>query len=198
MDPNEIQVKEHLESSGFTCEEFSKEEKRKGKTPDFRVYKDDDLIFYCEVKTRDKDCWLDNELDSAENGEIVGGMQNDPIFNSLTTHIHKAVKQLDAVNPEQEAPNVLTLVNHDKNYGLNDLIEIVTGNFYSENGDVDPISKQYSEGRIKEEKKRIDLYIWLDDHKPDRMLYSQTNENHHLKLCEAFNVDPNSIQQIDS
>lgn len=198
MDQNEIQVKTHLESYGLTCKEFTKEEKRKGKTPDFRVYKNDDLLFYCEVKTREKDCWLDEKLDNAEQGEIIGGICNDPIFNSLSTNIHTAVKQFDAVNPEQDVPNVLALVNHDKNYGFNDLLETVTGNFYSENGGVDPISKQYSEGRIKDEKGRIDLFIWLDDHKPDRRLCSQINQERHLKLCEAFNVNPESIEQIDS
>ena len=50
--------------------------------------------------------------------------------------------------------------------GFNDLIAVVTGNAYTEGGEVLPIYKQYSEGRTKHEIGKIDLFIWLDDFKP--------------------------------
>ncbi|MDP3260302.1 MAG: hypothetical protein Q8M34_06930, partial [Thermodesulfovibrionales bacterium] len=61
-----------------------------------------------------------------------------------------------------------------------------------------PIYRQFSHGRIQAEKGKIHLFIWIDDHKPDRLLFSQTNEAHHSALCNAFGVQPNEIKQIDS
>lgn len=37
----------------------------KEKTPDFKVYKNDDLKFYCELKSLN-DPWLDEKLEDAE------------------------------------------------------------------------------------------------------------------------------------
>ena len=49
MDPNEARVKSFLEDKGLTAEGFTKLERRAGKTPDFRVSKAGELVFYCEV-----------------------------------------------------------------------------------------------------------------------------------------------------
>jgi hypothetical protein len=104
-------------------------EMRKSKTPDFRVSKGDDSVFYCEVKTSKKDSWLDEQMKKKRVGCIAGGLRNDPIYNRFTDDIHTAVKQFDAVNPDQEYPNVLALVNHDQNCGFLDLVAVITGNF---------------------------------------------------------------------
>ncbi len=198
MDPNEEQVKRYLQECGFTVEQFSKAEMRSGKTPDFRVFRDENFLFYCEVKSSQEDQWLEEQLDKADPGELVGGERNDPIFNRLTADIHEAVKQFDAVNGEQNYPNVLALVNHDDMSGINDLLGILTGNFYANDGTAHPIYRQFSHGRIKDEKGRIHLFIWLDDHKPDRLLFSQTDERHHAAVCAAFGVGQDEIEQIGS
>ncbi len=198
MDPDEEKVKRYLEERGVTVERFSKAEMRSGKTPDFRVLRNGEFIFYCEVKSSPEDRWLDEQLNNAAPGELVGGARNDPIFNRLTADIHEAVKQFDAVNKKQEYPNVLALVNHDDKCGFNDLLGILTGNFYANDGTVHPIYRQFSHGRIKEEKGRIHLFIWLDDYKPDRLLFSQAEQAHHASVCAAFGVDQNEIKQIGS
>ncbi len=100
MDPDEEKVKKYLEERGFTCKRFSKKETRAGKTPDFRVFRNGDFVFFCEVKSSPKDYWLDKLLEGAPPGQIVGGGRSDPIFNRLTTDIHSAVKQVEAVNPD--------------------------------------------------------------------------------------------------
>jgi hypothetical protein len=56
------------------------------------------------------------------------------------------------------------LINHDAQCGFNDLLAVLTGNFYATDGTAHPIYRQYSQGRIKDEKNRIDLFIWLDDY----------------------------------
>ena len=44
--------------------------------------------------------------------------------------------------------------------------------------------------------KKVHLFIWLDDPKPDRLLFSQTNETHHAALCAVFGINQNEIKQI--
>jgi hypothetical protein len=56
--------------------------------------------------------------------------------------------------------------------GFNDLIAVVTGNAYTEDGDILPIYKQFSEGRAKHTIAKIDLFIWLDDFKPERLFFA--------------------------
>lgn len=198
MEPDEEKVEHYLDERGFTVERFSKKETRAGKTPDFRVSRNGEFLFYCEVKSSPEDRWLDEQLDSASPGELVGGARNDPIFNRLTKDIYEAVKQFDAVNEDQRHPNVLVLVNHDDMCGFNDLLGILTGNFYANDGTAHPIYRQFSHGRIKDEKRKVHLLIWLDDHKPDRLLFSQTEETHHAALCAAFGVEQSEIKQIGS
>lgn len=198
MNADEVKVKQYFERCGFNCARLSKVETCIGKTPDFRISRDGEFVFFCEVKSSLKDRWLDKQLDDAPPGVIVGGGRNDPIFNRLTADIHSAVKQFDTVNPDQKWPNVLALVNHDDMCGFNDLIGILTGNFYTDSGNIHPIYKQFSEGRIKDEKGRIHLFIWLDDFKPHRLLFSQSIHALHIRLCELFGINMNDIKQIGS
>ena len=198
MDPDEERTKSYLQGRGFRAERFSKVQTYSGKTPDFRVSRNGEFLLYCEVKSSPKDRWLDKQLEDVAPGELAGGLRNDPIFNRLTADIHEAVKQFDAVNKDEEYPNVLALVNHDRMCGFNDLLAILTGNFYSNDGTAHPIYRQFSHGRIKNEKGRIHLFIWLDDHKPDRLLFSQSHDAHHVLLCNIFGVPQNEIKQIGS
>lgn len=194
MDINEEKVKNYLESMGFTVECFSKAELRGGdKTPDFRISRNGNFLFYCEVKSSPIDHWLVEQLQDA----LVDGSKNDPIFNRLTKDISEAAKQFDAVNSDSQVPNVLALVNHDDMCGFNDLLAILTGNYYSDDGSVHPIYKKFSEGRIKNDKTKIHLIIWLDDFKPYRLWFSQTNNELQLKLCEWFDINPNDINVLN-
>ena len=198
MDPDEERVKSYLEDKGFTAERFSKPETRAGKTPEFRVSGNGEFLFYCEVKSIAPDRWLNKQLKDAAPGELVGGARNDPIFNRLTADIHQAIKQFDAVNKDQKHPNVLALVNHDDMCGFNDLLGILTGNFYANDGTAHPIYRKFSHGRIKDEKGRVHLFIWLDVQKSDHLLFTETNETHHATLCTVFRISQNEIKLIGS
>lgn len=194
----EDKVKTFLEKYQLRPERFTSAEMATGKTPDFRVYCGSDLEFYCEVKSPEEDTWLDDQLDQAIPGEIVGGLRNDPIFNRLTAHIHKARKQFDVVNPNEDLPNVLAFYNQDKNSGFLDLLAVTTGNFFSEDGSVFPIYKNYSEGRVKKDIEKIHLFIWLDKHKPHRFLFNTINSKFQGGLCARFGFDPEKLQLVHS
>ena len=65
--------------------------------------------------------------------------------------------------------------------------------FYANDGTAHPIYRQFSHGRIKDEKRNIHLFIWLDDHNSDLLLFSQTDEAHHAALCNTFGVHPHEF-----
>lgn len=196
-DPDEKRIAAYLSDRSLSTSRFSKGERRGGKTPDFRVLKNDSKVAFCEVKSVVRDTWLDRLLAKAAPGNIAGGLRSDPVFNRLTDDIHTAVKQFDAVNPNCEAPNILGLVNHDKNCGFLDLLAVLTGNFYGTEGPY-PIYRQFSEGRIKDDKSRIHAYIWLDDFRPTRVLFSRTHSEHHINLCALLGFDEAEIRNVDS
>ena len=189
-------VKVFIESKGLIIERFSKEELRSMKTPDFKVFHGEDFAFYCEVKESEEDQWINNKLKDATPGEVVGGSREDPVFNRLTTHIHKARKQFDSVNPEHIIPNVLSFYNSDENYGFNDLLGVVTGNFYGDDGTCDKIYGKYSDGRLKDDLTHIDLIIWLDRFKPMRYYFVTQVEEVCLRLSEYLNYNYSKITRL--
>lgn len=82
-------VKDLLRSYGLRTEIFTKQEVRKIKSPDFCVFKENNFVFYCEVKCAQQDAWLDDQIMQTPPGIVVGGERPDPTFNRLTAHIHE-------------------------------------------------------------------------------------------------------------
>ena len=190
---SESLVSEFLSKYNLSAKRFDKVSMKQGKTPDFKVYSGGELSLYCEVKNAEKDKWLGDKLDKAVPGELVGGARNDPVFNRLSAHIHKATKQFNAVNSNEEFPNVLAFHNQDEMSGFLDLLAVTTGNAYCEDGSVLPIYKSFSEGRVKVDIEKIHLFIWLDDYKPHRLLFNTINNRFLTKLCEVFKVEAESL-----
>jgi hypothetical protein len=187
------------ERHGLTSHRFSKAEMRRGKTPDFRVFKLDEMVLYCEAKHVQHDDWLDRQLEDAQPLEMVGGLRHDPIFNRLAEHIHHAAKQFDAVNHDHEYPNVLVFTNSDAHCGFPDLLAVLTGNFYAESGAVEPIYKNVSEGRIREEKFTIDLYVWFNEWKGAEQkgsCFFNNGSRHYAKLCSLLGSDPTRHRRV--
>lgn len=131
-------------------------------------------------------------------GEIVGGLRKDPVFNRLSAHIHKARKQFNAVNKEENIPNVLAFYNEDNMSGFLDLLAVTTGNFFAEGGAVFPFYKNFSEGRIKSDIEKIHLFIWIDANKPHRFLFNTINSKYHNELCSMFNFNPETLELVNS
>ena len=131
-------------------------------TPDFKIVNGDELIAYCEVKSPGQDNQFLDQLLGAPPDVILEEVRPDPTFNRLSSHIHKAVKQFDAVNPDRSLLNILAFVNHDSAVSAVDLYETVTGHLPAADGRHYATMQRVSERRIREDKQRIDLYIWFD------------------------------------
>lgn len=187
---SEQTVKDFLSRYGLRSEKFNKNRVGNGRTPDFKVYKCADLLFYCEVKNAQEDIWLDKMIEMVPPGEIVGGERQPPVFNRLSKHIHQACKQFDGVNADLSKANVLAFYNEDRNSGFDDLIAIVTGNFYAKGGEVLPIYKKFSEGRMKNDIKRIHLFIWIDAFESHHFLFNTSEPKYQDKLYSVFNYNP--------
>ncbi len=183
MSYTEDKVISKLDKVGLRCERFSSKEMKEGKTPDLRVYKNSKFAFFCEIKEIAKDPW-------------EGGVRQDPIFNRISDDIHTAVKQFDSVNPDLKHPNVLAFVNDDDKCGSLDLVGVITGHLLLEKGGAAPIYLKYSEGRIKEEKHRIHLYLWFDSFKADKFLFNTVDKRHLDRLCTYFRINPSDIEII--
>jgi hypothetical protein len=128
---------------------------------------------------------------------IVGGLRPDPIPNRIADDIYTAAKQLEAVNPDRKSPNVLVLTNSDHQCDVGDLRAVIEGTIRFDSGLVEPMYKNISEGRIKEPKQTIDLYVWCNE-SPEakhRFLLRFMRDSKHLaQLCALFNVDPARIK----
>jgi hypothetical protein len=85
----------------------------------------------------------------------------DNAVSRVADKIHQAYRQLKNFPP----PRVLILLNHDSLVDVKDLEEAFTGEQVYANAVlsyVNTVSKKIAEGKIKEEKGEIDLYIWID------------------------------------
>ena len=187
-----------LRGHGLKPQRFAKEERQGRRTPDFRVYKGDNLAFYCEVKTVSSDEWLGRQLAEVSPGFLAGGVRSDPIYNRLSQKIHEAYKQFDSVNPHSEKPNVLALINHDDLCGLIDLYSVLTGDAFVEEGRRIPMFRKFSEGRVKNDKSSIHLYIWLDlwkETKNPLYRFSPSGNPFICDLCLYFGCDPKALSE---
>lgn len=190
---------EWLARRSLRAERFSKAQTRQSKTPDFRVFKGTEFVLYCESKHVQYDAWLDKQLANAQPLEIVGGLRHDPIYNRLADRIHDAAKQFNAANADRQFPNVLIFTNSDTHCGFPDLLSVLTGDFHAESGAVDPIFKQISEGRIRDEKLTIDLYVWLNDSKGKEQkgsLYFVSSSKHYVALSALLGSDPAKHRRV--
>jgi hypothetical protein len=199
MDEAEQFATDYLKQRNLRTERFSKEELRSGKTADFRVFKQAQLVAYCEAKHVQRDEWLDEKLRDAEPLELVGGSRPDPIFNRLTAHIHKAAQQFAAVNPNHDCPNILVFANSDKSCTFSgDLRGVLTGNFYAEDGTVHPIYANFSNGRIMYEKSTIDAYVWWDEWRnaPKPSIWFWHNSQYYASVSSLLGSDPSAHRKV--
>jgi hypothetical protein len=193
----ESKASDFLVSKGLKPIRFSKNEIGISETPDYRVFQDQEFAFFCEVKTVAYDTWLDKQLKDAPELTLVGGLRKDPTFNRLTSHIHKAAKQFNAVNPNLDDANVLIFVNDDFHTDFYDLVGVITGCCYTTEGEVLPIYRNFSEGRIKRDKYRIHLYLWLDERLNGfRYFFTPPAYANLDRLCSYFEIDKESIRRI--
>src|SRR3954468_25021137 len=68
-----------FKNSSVSLTRFTDAEQRSGKTPDFRLIENGELVGLCEVKSP-RDDWLDQQIEQPA-GEIVCGPSPDPTWN---------------------------------------------------------------------------------------------------------------------
>ena len=191
---------EYFAKYDLRCVRFTEPEMHQGKTQDFRVFKGTEFVLYSEAKHIQEDTWLDDQLNAGPPMTLVWGLRHDPAFNRLSGHIDQAAKQFQAVNPNREYPNVLVFTSSDRGCMFTDLVSTLTGNFYAESGAIDPIYKSISEGRIREEKYTIDLYVFKDafpgGRKKEHIYFQNKGSRHYLRLSELLRSDPSSHKVI--
>lgn len=179
--------------------EVKKLDEQEGKrTPDLIAHAGGKLAFYCEVKSILEDSWLEDLVSKAPEGMLIPVEEkNDSTHSRITTKVHEAAAQFRSVNPEGEHPNILAIVNHDTRYSdFRTLRRTVTGKFYTDEGKGYPICCRYSEGRIKDEKREIDLYLWVEHDKIVYCLFAGKDNKAYADLCAYLGLNPKEIEEI--
>ena len=109
--------------------------------------------------------------------------------------VTRGVGEMD-IDPETcTNPNVLIFVNHDEMSGYDDLASAITGDFITDDGARYPIYRMVSEGRIKDEKFRVHLYVWIEaeTQTPKNLIFNKAHEAHLTTLCKYFGADPSEL-----
>ena len=133
-------------------------------TPDFTFVRDGQRVFVAELKEIERYAASEDRgwtIPKPGDTHYPFAHRTDNAVSRVADKIHQAYRQLRDFPP----PRVLILLNHDSRVDMKDLEEAFTGEQVYGNAAfsyVNRISKKITEGKIKEEKGKIDLYIWID------------------------------------
>ena len=148
---------------GLSILKIDEEGGKKGKTPDFEYCENGRRIFVCELKVFQKmkpSVDRGYEIRITSNG-FIAGKDGSNVNNRISKHIAEAYKQLDKF----DGVKILILLNYDPILYFVDLKDIINGHGVQavDNGTIiqDIYVKRASEGKIKNIKRKIDLYIWI-------------------------------------
>jgi hypothetical protein len=76
------------------------------------------------------------------------------------------------------------------------LVSVLTGYWDPLDRCLDRTHLQYSEGRIREEKMKIDLYVWLGDRTIRSEYLYFGNPDTRASVCDLLGIDPAKIKNI--
>jgi large subunit ribosomal protein L30 len=146
-----------FDAKNIMLEPYSEAELKKGKTPDFKLYKAGKLCGFCEMKSpRD-----DYVFGKPAPGEAVI-RKNLPFQRKLGSHIRHAGRQFDAVNPAHSLPNIMVFVTHAPDIQQRDLHATIAGLPAPEPGKrVFMLSRKMQE-QVLDAAGKIDLFLWID------------------------------------
>lgn len=173
--------------SNVVLQPFSKEEKAKGKTPDFKLMKDSKLCGYCELKSP-RDDWIFELPDDIKPGDPVSKTRPSPTSNNLARQIESAVEQFDAVNPDHELPNVLAIVNHAAGRTRSDLHITVTG-IQVPDGPRLYTLKPDRQKQVWQAARRVDLFLWIDAQKRTCQHVYPDDAPHRAAACILLGIE---------
>ncbi|MGD0097060.1 MAG: hypothetical protein ABSB60_11225 [Terracidiphilus sp.] len=198
LSSDEALILRYWQGKGFEVGSFAKNEMRDFKTPDFRLSLGGVEVALCEVKSFQRDLWLEDQLKNAPDGELAGGLRPDPIFNRICNAVHTAFKQFDSVNSDHRLLNFLFLVNHDTCAKPDDLDRVLTGYENPRMGPFEPTCAQFAQGRIREEKHKIDLYVWFDSRIKSREYFVLGSPKTQERVCELLKFDLARVKKLSS
>lgn len=165
----------------------------KGKTPDFKLLKDDALRAYCEVKSPTDGDLFDFPAELAPD-EIRVEVRKDPALFNLARHITKAGKQFEAINPDRKHPNILVIVNHARRKGPADLRLALEGFRAPDGGRLFPLVSEKDKWEVQkdlwEAARSIDLYVWVDPRKRTCQTFRPAGAKRLIEACELLGLSP--------
>ena len=127
-----------------------------GKTPDFRILRERQIVAFCEVKSP-QDVFTERLRDAVigAKGQLAGIIEvGHPSrqYRCLERAAKKAAAQFDAENAAHSVPNILMIVNHDAHSDVSDFLEVLTGYF----------GGRRVGNALRDEIPQIDAYLWID------------------------------------
>ena len=148
-------TKRYVESNGYRVERFSKKEMRTedNKTPDFKVYRGEDLSFYCEVK----------EIEDFPIEDYNGNIEFDKDEDKVHGLINKSCNHFLSVNPKHTVPNVLAIYNKRLGTDILDFKFAFEGKWITKGGSIYQRPNTAAYRRIETKKVNIDLCLWYDE-----------------------------------
>jgi ribosomal protein L30 len=171
-----------FDGKNIVLESYSEAELRKGKTPDFKLYKDGKLCGYCELKSpRD-----DFILEAPEPGDAAI-RKNLPFHRKLGSHIRHAGMQFEAVNPDHSVPNVMVFVTHVPDIERRDLHATISGLPAPDGKRVFMLSRKMQE-QVLNAARKVDLFLWIDAEKGTCQHVSVNGASHHEAALELLGL----------
>lgn len=136
----------------------------KGKTPDFEYRENGKQVFVCELKN------FQNLRPSEKTGwKIKKHSDTFTSFSRISNAIHRVSDAIHHAHKQLEhydTLKVLIILNQNWKLGVDNLEETIKGyrvlGMDDEGTLIDNYAKRASEGKIKNIKMNIDLYVWID------------------------------------
>jgi ribosomal protein L30 len=146
-----------FDGKGIALEPYSNVALKKGKCPDFKLFKDGGLVGFCEVKSpRD-----DYVFEAPAKGEFAV-RENLPFYRKIGSHIKRAASQFDAVNLDHGHPNILAFVSHTPDIARRDLHATVAGLPGPTPGERVFMLGRRMQEQVLDAARKVDLFLWID------------------------------------
>jgi len=157
MKTGENIVSDWLTQLGYKPKRFTKQEMRQDKkTPDFKVYDEQSLAFYCEEKTFTQSFGYDN----TPADEIASGLDLESTkLNRLIERSRDAIKKFSDSNPNHVIPNMIAIVNHDETFFPDVIEELFRGYALTSDGEKIDYFPKAGRKRISEELHWVDAIL---------------------------------------
>jgi hypothetical protein len=159
-------IEAELKRYGLRAERFSKQEQRKGKTPDFKVYHGVELAFYCEVKDiTDTDPLFDHAVPVAAGISVAEQLRQGAIAEKgIIWKMKDAVKQFSAIDPAHKQRRVLAFVNLYDLAFVDTLRELLVGYQQTQSGHKFVTTSPEGRTEVARLAEEFDMFWWFEKH----------------------------------